>query len=405
VTFSATPDTIFGELVLFQYDMDIQNIGDASQLSEVANFACWVEGFDDAGNPLELVEDASNHQSAPWFSLLMPSNGPDLDVELNWKQSMSELSIDKEILAEVVVTNLDETIDRQFNLTIWLQNGDEEPVVAFRNARTNGLVSGREWIMGFAITPNTTGDWTLTAMIDSSEQIAELNESNNIATANFSLKPESQGIIDILMSPSGLGGTSLLALVAIALVILRNRRDTGDSLAKAESSAGPSSGPPSGPPSSARTKSSEGDKGGRKGPPPNLPHKSTSAAVSEEPLPTMDIASAADALASISPSIEDIMPSFGVDNSAQLISQGADDGVGGGPDETVVATGDNGNDANNANSVASSPSVLTIGTTVSDWEQLPWGGEYEYRPEGTFYVGENIGTWKSIDAGEFIRVE
>jgi hypothetical protein len=406
VTFAATPDTIFGELVLFQYDMDIQNIGDASQLSDVANFACWVEGFDDAGNALELVEDGSNHQSSPWFSLLMPSNGPDLDVKLNWKQSMSELSIDKEILAEVVVTNLDETIDRQFNLTIWLQNGEEEPVVAFRNTRTNGLVSGREWIMGFGITPNATGDWTLTAMIDSGEKIAELNESNNVARANFSLNPESQGIIDILLSPSGLGGISLLVLVAITLVILRNKREADGSLTKAKSSAGPSSGPPSGPPA-PRTKSSEGDKGGRKGPPPNLPHKSTSAAVSEELLPTMDIASAADALASISPSIEDIMPSFGVDNSAQLISRAENDGVEDAQDATDVTTGDNGNDANNANtnSVASSPSVLTVGATVSDWEQLPWGGEYEYRPEGTFYVGENIGIWKSIDEGKFIRVE
>ena len=405
VTFFATPDTIFGELVLFQYKMDIQHIGDASQLSEVANFACWVEGFDDAGNALELVEDVSNHQSAPWFSLLMPSNGPDLDVELNWKQSMSELSVNKEILAEVVVTNLDETIDRQFNLTIWLQNGEEEPVVAFRNARTNGLVSGREWIMGFAITPNGTGDWTLTAMIDSSEQIAELNESNNIATANFSLNPDSQGIIDILMSPFGMSGISLLVVVAIAFVILRKKRETGGSLANTESSAGPSSGPPGGPPSSARTKPSGGDKGGRKGPPPNLPHKSTSVPVSEDPLPKMDMASAADALASISPSIEDISPSFGVDNSAQLLSEAANDGVVETFDATVVATGENGDNANNATPVSSSPSLLTIGTTVSDWEQLPWGGEYEYRPEGTFYVGENIGIWESIDEGKFIRVE
>jgi hypothetical protein len=119
----------------------------------------------------------------------------------------------------------------------------------------------------------------------------------------------------------------------------------------------------------------------------------------------MDMASAADALASISPSIEDISPSFGVDNSAQLLSEAANDGVVETFDATVVATDENGDNANNATPVSSSPSLLTIGTTVSDWEQLPWGGEYEYRPEGTFYVGENIGIWESIDEGKFIRVE
>lgn len=41
---------------------------------------------------------------------------------------------------------------------------------------------------------------------------------------------------------------------------------------------------------------------------------------------------------------------------------------------------------------------------VEDYSQLPGGGEYEYTPEGTFYVGDACGRWKLNEDKSFTRL-
>ena len=39
------------------------------------------------------------------------------------------------------------------------------------------------------------------------------------------------------------------------------------------------------------------------------------------------------------------------------------------------------------------------------YESLPAGGDYEYKSEGTYYTGPDIGTWKLEEDGSFTKVE
>ena len=44
-------------------------------------------------------------------------------------------------------------------------------------------------------------------------------------------------------------------------------------------------------------------------------------------------------------------------------------------------------------------------TTVSSYQSLPPGGDYEYLTEGTFYTGPRIGRWKLEEDGTFTKTE
>ena len=44
-------------------------------------------------------------------------------------------------------------------------------------------------------------------------------------------------------------------------------------------------------------------------------------------------------------------------------------------------------------------------TTVSSYESLPPGGDYEYLTEGTFYTGSSVGKWKLEEDGTFTKIE
>ena len=414
ITATSIPDSTFGELVLFQFVMDLQSLGEASQLSDVATLACWMEGSDDAGNQLQLGVGVTNHQSSPWFTLEMPSNGPDLDIKLNWKQSMNELEKDKDILVEAVVSNLDETIERSFNLTIWLQNDEGESVVVFRNSRTNGLIGNQEWSMGFTISANESGKWLLTAMVDSEGSIAELNETNNFANASFTIADDTSGIMDILLSSTGVGGGLFIGLLFF-IALVRNRKKS----AQTERDAAIKSGPPiglqrkqkSGSPPVSQNRVNAG---------PNsapTPKDSPMGAINEQPSsvtspalsPVMDVSGAAAALSSIAPSIEETQASFGEDNSESIVAQSSSNGVDNLVSKNpffIESTPDvDSVDINSPDATLTGPPMQDIGAVIDDWEQLPWGGEYEYRSDGTYYVGEGIGVWQSLPEGKFSRVE
>ena len=44
-------------------------------------------------------------------------------------------------------------------------------------------------------------------------------------------------------------------------------------------------------------------------------------------------------------------------------------------------------------------------TSVSSYESLPPGGDYEYLTEGTFYTGSGVGKWKLEEDGTFTKIE
>ena len=43
-------------------------------------------------------------------------------------------------------------------------------------------------------------------------------------------------------------------------------------------------------------------------------------------------------------------------------------------------------------------------THAADYSQLPGGGQYEYTPEGTFYVGEACGRWVLNEDKSFTKL-
>jgi len=51
------------------------------------------------------------------------------------------------------------------------------------------------------------------------------------------------------------------------------------------------------------------------------------------------------------------------------------------------------------------PSLTEIGTSVSDYSQLPGGGEYQYEGSETFYAGTLCGTWKQNIDQSFTRMQ
>ena len=47
----------------------------------------------------------------------------------------------------------------------------------------------------------------------------------------------------------------------------------------------------------------------------------------------------------------------------------------------------------------------SVGTTVSEWSELPAGGDYDYSLEQTVYKGEECGVWQMNEDKTFTRIE
>lgn len=50
------------------------------------------------------------------------------------------------------------------------------------------------------------------------------------------------------------------------------------------------------------------------------------------------------------------------------------------------------------------PSPASTEERVEDYSKLPGGGEYEYTPEGTYYVGQSCGRWVLNEDKSFTKV-
>jgi len=365
-TAQALPDSTFADLVLFQFNLDMQHLGDASSLSEEATFACWLSGQDDAGNQLDN-NGLPNHATDPWMELILPSNGPDLTVDLEWKDGGKDRQPGVEYLVGLVVTNINEAIEREVEVSVWLDhNGNSELI--YRNSKKGGFAAQHGWTMTFGITPNASGTWSIRAIVDANNTIAELDEMNNQANISMLVVAPPEGMLGQIFTAENITGLILLiSAIIIGNIILQRRRGAGaDNLP-----SGPpaNQGPP--PPSAAKNRPLGLDEAGRDA-------TGTDDTETEgESDDTLDLQSAGDALAAIAPSHEDIQAKLAdPENSLPL----------------------------NYETTGTSLKLSTAPNRVGSWESLPSDGEYEYREDGTWYVGETCGEWKQDDDGGFSKI-
>ena len=366
-TAQAPPDSTFADLVLFQFNLDMQNLGAPSMLSEDATFACWLSGSDDAGNQLD-DNGLPNHETDPWLELSLPANGPDLTTSLIWKDEMRDARIGEEYLVRLTVTNIDEAIDRGVEVTVWMDHDGNSEVI-YRNSKNDGLSAQHSWTMTFGITANASGTWSIRAIVDANNSIAELDEMNNQANLSMLVSVPVDGLMGQIFTTVNIAGLIILiTTISVGNLILKRRRDDADGnlVAGPPASRGP-------PPSSAAKDIPLGlDDEGR---PKSETYDAESLEVSYE---NLDLKSAGDALASISPSLEDIQAKFA--------------------DSDISATAFTEVDSIDTH-------VGTTANRVETWESLPSDGEYEYRDDGTWYVSRSNGEWKQDSDGGFTKIE
>ena len=192
------------------------------------------------------------------------------------------------------------------------------------------------------------GQWTLEITVDLEQHIWEIDEANNVFSQTITTEGEGLGALTLLI-----GGGGLLAVLG-ALLVLRARRppaievekvvaaieSTVETVVKAPESKPKRRGPPGG-----KIAASSGAKPSRS-PPRGPPKKSTVPAAAS---PQEVAAKYFDALGK--PSLE----------------------------EHALET-------------------------VEDYSKLPGGGEYEYTPDGTFYVGETCGRWTLNEDKSFTKI-
>ena len=330
VTQSVPPTGIFEDLTLFTAVFNFSNVGDPADLDPQASLSCWANGRDDAGRPLVGATDLT--ASDPWFVATLTNEGPDLelgDVTLNG-------DVDSEganVLVAAPVIARSEAIDRPFVVEITLETDGEETVVVRREISGLGADES-DLIRGNFNVPK--GEWTLRVTVDANDAISELDEEDNVWTYQGQNAGGGMGAAVV--------GGSGLAVLALAVILLRRRGPTEDDLEAAL--PGPSGGPPKakpkGPPGADRRVA-----GGPRAP-PTKPASGTA-----------DLASAEAALAALTPVSEH------VHEPAPL---------------------------------------LDAGDVVGDHTELPGGGDYEYTGEGTYYEGEGTGRWKLRDDGSFERI-
>lgn len=199
------------------------------------------------------------------------------------------------------------------------------------------------------------GTWTIEITVDQEGLIWEIDETNNMWVTTQS--SESGGFGAVIIAG---GGISILVLAG-AFVMLRRRQATPVDEAKIVAALGPTSGPEGAPPTPEAPAKRRGPPGGKisttpgqkpsKGPPRGPPKSS---APVEEISPQATAALYMDAL---------------------------------GPATTEA-----------------SDEAVSSETHASDYSQLPGGGEYEYTPDATYYVGATCGRWILNEDKSFTRL-
>ena len=346
VTTVRNATTVFDGKTMFSFRFDFSGLGDPSTLSEQADLNCWANGADDAG--WDLVSTTGNSELDPWLEAPLNNIGPDLALE-NVELS-GELKANEKIRLSFFVTNGGETLESPFNATIELVQGDQRELIGREVFYSMDANTAKSVKRSFTA---PEGAWTVEITVDSEGVVWEIDETNNVWNRSVSDASSGFGAATVL-----LGGGGVLALAGAA-VLLRRRGGGGVEEAKvvaalqatgdaeeARTTPKPPAKPPTkrrGPPGGkiATTTSKSPSRGPPKGPPKT---KQT------EPSPQERAAMH--------------MAALGVPE----------------------------------------PSPASTEERVEDYSKLPGGGEYEYTPEGTYYVGQSCGRWVLNEDKSFTKV-
>ena len=347
-TLTRNSTTIFDGKTMFSFSFDFSQLGDPSTLSQQANLMCWAEGTDDAG--WELTSEVGNSEFDPWLEAPLNNIGPDLALEK--VELTQEVAAGENVRLSFFVVNEGETIDAAFNVSIELVQGEKRTLIG-RSIFTSMDENTAKSVKRSFDAPD--GTWTIEITVDQEGLIWEIDETNNMWVTTQS--SESGGFGAVIIAG---GGISILVLAG-AFVMLRRRQATPVDEAKIVAALGPTSGPEGAPPTPEAPAKRRGPPGGKisttpgqkpsKGPPRGPPKSS---APVEEISPQATAALYMDAL---------------------------------GPATTEA-----------------SDEAVSSETHASDYSQLPGGGEYEYTPDATYYVGATCGRWILNEDKSFTRL-
>ena len=343
VTITRNSTTFFDGKTMFSFTYDFSGLGDPSTLSSQATIACWAQGADDAG--WDLYSTLGNTELNPWLEATLNNIGPDLKLENI--EFEGEFIAGESISISAKVVNAGESLPTPFNVSIELVQGEVRTLVG-RSIFYYMDQNTAESIKRSIVVPE--GDFTLEITVDKEGLIWELDETNNIWSKEFNGESQGLGAIAITMI-----SFSCLALLGSAVLLKRRGAPEVDEekviAAINETTNVPevAQTPPAQPvkrrgPPGAKVSSSSGQKPSN-GPPRGPPK------AAEETSPKDIAAQYLEALGPATPIIE---------QSAER---------------------------------------------VDDYSQLPGGGEYEYTPEATFYVGESCGRWILNEDKSFSKVD
>jgi N-acetylneuraminic acid mutarotase len=352
VTLVRNATTVFNGNTMFSFTFDFSQMGDPSLLSPQATLACWALGHDDAG--WALTSDTGNSALDPWLEAPLNNIGPDLSLE-NVEIS-PDIKAGEKVRLSFFVVNGGEGLTTPFNASIELVQGDQRTLVG------RSIFSSMDQNTAKSVKRSFTapeGEWTLEITVDLEQQIWEIDETNNVYTKKFTTN--SGGFAAVLV----LSGVGLLAILG-ATVVLRKRSETPveeSKLVAAISATTDAQVPPAVSPAVPPAKQ-RGPPGGKiashvaeevsnrptKGPPRKPPTTKT------EPAPEQNL-------------------------SPQAMAAQYLDALGAPPVE-----------------------ASTNPNHAEDYSKLPGGGEYEYTPEATYYVGETCGRWILNEDKSFTRL-
>jgi len=208
---SREPISVFDGRTLFSFRFNFSESGQPSELGTQASLNCWATGSDDAG--LQLISQESNSEEAPWISLPLTSEGPDLQVT---KVSFDgEFIQGEELTATIQLFNSGERITESFNVSVFMNRGNSKELVALK--QFDGLDASESESMRVKLT-TPKSSWNLEIFIDSSDSIAELNEENNVWNESYS--SSESGLSSLVIA----GTASGVFVIILGIVFLLNQR-------------------------------------------------------------------------------------------------------------------------------------------------------------------------------------
>lgn len=211
VTLVRQPIDVFDGRTLFSFRFNFSESGQPSLLGSQASLNCWASGTDDAG--WSLISQGPNSQEAPWTSIELTSDGPDLQIaEVGFD---AELIVDTEVTGTIQIFNAGERVEDSFNVSVYLVQAESNRLIAQKSFA--GLDSSEAGVMRVIIDV-PKGSWNLNIIIDSNEVVAELDEVNN--NWNNTYDSETEGFSSFVV----IAGSSSLVIVIVGLVLLRRRK-------------------------------------------------------------------------------------------------------------------------------------------------------------------------------------